>query len=231
MSNQPPSADTRIRRRSAQRREREKAELRRTILDAASELFVESGYQAFSMRRLAERIGYTPTTIYLYFANKDALLLEVLHQGFAAFGARLREAYDSGADPVARIEAMGRAYIAFGLAHPAYYRLMFMERGEFLLRPRAEGDDPPIRAFEILQRAATELVEGGWVQTRDATTMAQTLWAGVHGIVALAIATPACDEVQAWKITELYLPAIFRGLAHPGDPRPEDRPQGLDDPS
>lgn len=215
MSDQPPPADARISKRSAERREQDKEALRSAILDAASELFVESGYQGFSMRRLAERIGYTPTTIYHYFTDKDALLLEVVHQGFASFGARLRDAYDGGADPVARMEAMGRAYLAFGLAHPAYYRLMFMERGDFLLRPKADWGDPPIRAFEILQRAASELVEGGWVRTRDAATLAQTVWAGVHGIVALAIATPACDEVQAWKIADLYLPAIFRGLSDP----------------
>ena len=235
MSSQDPPADARIRRRSAERREQDKEALRRTILDAAGELFVEGGYEGFSLRRLAERIGYTPTTIYLYFADKDALLLEVVHQGFASFGERLRAAYGSSTDPVQRVEAMGRAYVDFGLAHPASYRLMFLERSDLLLRASAAGGEPAIRSFGVLQQAAAELVASGRVRTTDPQVLAQTLWAGVHGIVALAIATPACDEVQARQITDLYLPAILRGLQADdarspdpvmatGDPNEGDRP-------
>src|SRR5215468_1634410 len=108
-----------------QRREREKEEVKQKILDAARELFVEHGYEAVSMRKIAERIEYSPTAIYLHFKDKEAVLREIcdadfgaLAQGFATI-ARI-------ADPRERLVATGNAYAEFGLTHPNHYRLMFM---------------------------------------------------------------------------------------------------------
>ena len=77
---------------SRRRRETQKQELRQAILEAASSLFLEQGYEGFSLRQVAERIGYTPTTIYLYFADKDALLFALLDDAFDRFGAALHHA-------------------------------------------------------------------------------------------------------------------------------------------
>ena len=142
---------TRVRRTqeaSRLRREQERRELRERILAAAGEEFLEKGYDSFSLRRVAERIGYTPTTIYLYFRNKDELLRETVQDGFAAFDQRVEETAAAHADPVARIAALGQAYIEFGLQNPALYRLMFMQRSDFYFMPRfvdpdysPDGDD------------------------------------------------------------------------------------------
>ena len=203
----------RIRDRSSQRRERRKETLRRTILDAASALFVEHGYEQFSLRQVAERIGYTATTIYHHFADKDELLFEVLLEGFESFGRRLQEAYDCETDPAARLEATGRAYVRFGLEHRAHYRLMFMERPEFLLRPGVnENREPTIDSFGVLFKIVEELIASGSVEPADPLTLSNLLWSGVHGIVALAIASPTCDDVQAERLTDLYIPSILKGL-------------------
>lgn len=204
--------EARIRDRSTERRERRKEALRRAILDAAGALFVEKGYEQFSLRQVAERIGYTPTTIYHHFADKDELLFEVVLEGFETFGQRLQTAYDAEHQPEARLEAIGRAYVRFGLEHPAHYRLMFMERPEFLMRPGTGGREPTIDSFGVLFKTVEELQESGLADPSDTRTLAQLLWSGVHGIVALAIATPTCDEVQAARLTDLYLPSILKGL-------------------
>jgi len=134
---------------SRQRREQERLELRELILKAAGQEFLEKGYDSFSLRRVAERIGYTPTTIYLHFRNKDDLLLATVQEGFEAFDHHMKQTAEAHADPLKRIEALGRAYIEFGLQNPALYRLMFMQRSDFYFMPRFveenfdETDDAP----------------------------------------------------------------------------------------
>src|SRR5262249_21218093 len=109
---------------SAERREREKQELRTKILDTARELFVTDGYEAVTMRKIAERIEYSPTAIYLHFADKESLLLEVISAGFAALAAQFAKLVKVQ-DPIERLMKCGRAYVEFGLAHPNHYQLMF----------------------------------------------------------------------------------------------------------
>src|SRR4030095_1516509 len=105
----------RVRQASHDRREQQKEDLRRIILDAAGELFLERGYEGFSMRRVAERIGYSATTIYRYYEGKDDLLFAVVNEGFSEFARQLMEAADGAGRPLKRIEALWHAYARFGL--------------------------------------------------------------------------------------------------------------------
>ena len=138
---------------SRRRREAQKQELRQAILEAASSLFLEQGYEGFSLRQVAERIGYTPTTIYFYFADKDALLFALLDDAFDRFGAALRRASLSTPEPFDQLEAIGRAYVRFGLENPQYYEMMFVVRSDFLLQARAAETEPRIASFRTLQEA------------------------------------------------------------------------------
>src|SRR2546427_10653015 len=117
----------RLRQAIRHRQDQEKQELRQAILTAAGELFLEQGYDRFSLRKVAERVGYSPTTIYLYFRDKDDLLFTVVDEGFVRFGHHLAEAAESQEDPWERIIALGRAYVTFGLQNPVYYQLMFLQ--------------------------------------------------------------------------------------------------------
>jgi AcrR family transcriptional regulator len=80
------------------------------------------------LRQVAEQIGYSPGTIYLYFKNKDALLFTLANEGFMRFAEMLQAAVDATDDPKEQIFGMAEGYIAFGLKNPVHYRLMFMER-------------------------------------------------------------------------------------------------------
>jgi AcrR family transcriptional regulator len=188
-----PSKTTRaerLRDASRQRRDQEKQDVRQAILDAAAELFREHGYERFSLRQVAERIGYSPTTIYLYFTAKDDLLFTVADVGFARFGEQLVAAAASTADPTGRLAALGRAYIDFGIQNPAYYQLMFMQRGDFLMAKRYGECNPRIDSFGVLEQAVRDAINAGVVQPSDAASYADALWALVHGIVAMAITMP-----------------------------------------
>src|SRR5262249_28577647 len=156
-----PSPPPRLRRPAAARREQEKESLRRMILDVAGELFLEQGYEGFSMRRVAERIGYSATTIYRYYEDKDDLLFAVINEGFSEFARQLRGAAEGARDPLKRLEALGRAYIRFGLENPVYYQMMFMKRADLLFESRKEQTQPMIESFDALQTAVRAGMDAG----------------------------------------------------------------------
>src|SRR5262247_3242203 len=100
-----------------ERREREKQEVRKKILDAARELFAREGYERVTMRRIADAIEYSPTTIYLHFKDKDELVQCLCHEDFS----RLLNELSRGPvpkDPVERIRQLGRGYARFGTTYP-----------------------------------------------------------------------------------------------------------------
>jgi AcrR family transcriptional regulator len=108
-----------------ERREREKSETRDKILDAARELFVTEGYEGVSMRKVAEKIEYSPTAIYVHFADKAELFRELCHQDYA----RLAEVFTSSVmstEPIERLKQIGAIYIDFGTRYPNHYKFMFM---------------------------------------------------------------------------------------------------------
>lgn len=210
--------EDRIRRRSAERREQRRAELKQTILDAATTLFQDQGYEAFSLRQVAEAIGYSPTTIYHHFSDKDDLLYHVAMEGFVRFGDLLEAADASAEAPLERLAAQARAYVRFGLEHPVNYRLMFMQRGEFLDREPPPGYDSVIDAFAVLERAVADACASGAIRGRDPRAVAGFLWTLVHGIVSLHIGVPRFSSEDAAEVTELAVHTMQRGLSAPLGP-------------
>ena len=102
-----------------ERREREKEEIRQKILDAARELFVQEGYDAVSMRKIAERIEYSPTAIYLHFKDKRSVLIALCDEDFLRLARELQK-IGRIEDPVERMRQSGRAYIRFALEHASH---------------------------------------------------------------------------------------------------------------
>lgn len=183
-----------------ERREREREEIRTRILDAARELFANEGVESVTMRRIADRIEYSPTAIYFHFRDKDALLAELCDCDFRAF-AHGFIAIAQIPDPVERLRAAGQAYVSFGLNNPSHYRLMFMtpKTTESTL---AKGN-PEEDAYAFLKVIVVELMEQG--RFRDGITdvdlASQVIWSAVHGLVSLEIAK-CKDEWVEWRPIE-----------------------------
>jgi AcrR family transcriptional regulator len=205
----------RIQKASRHRREQQKEELRQAILEAASALFVEQGYHGFSMRQLAERIGYSAATLYLYFRDKDDLLFTVVDEGYTRFARQLAEAAASSNEPWERLNRLSQAYITFGLRNPVYYQLMFMWRVDFLTQTRTGSQEPRLEAFGILRDAVEYAMDTGAMLHGDAGSISDALWAMMHGIVSLAISMPMFDAERLQKLTavarEMILKAFSQG--------------------
>lgn len=202
------SIDTRAQRiktASAKRREAKKAETRQAILNAATGLFLEHGHDNFSLRQVAEAIGYSPTTIYLYFKDKEDLLFNAAIEGFIKFAHALQAAYDSSNDPWERLMNGGEAYVQFGLENPVHYRLMFMGRGEFLAKDIPQEDCESVSdSFEILHTMVKECQASGVMIEGDSSALSALVWSGVHGIVSLHLGTPNLTKEQAYGLFDLH---------------------------
>jgi AcrR family transcriptional regulator len=194
--------DDRIRKGSRHRREQEKEELRQTILKVAGDLFLEQGYDHFSMRRVAEEIGYSVATLYLYFRDKDALLFAIVDEGFTIFAQQLEAEAIKSNDPWTRIGNLAQVYIDFGLRHPVYYQLMFLWRVDYLTQARPGEKQIRLEAFSVLEQAVQIAMDEKAMLPGDAHVYSDTLWAIMHGIVSLAITMPNFDEERIQKLTE-----------------------------
>ena len=110
-----------------ERKERDRVEMRQRIIDAAIEMFLKEGYEKTSIRNIAEKIEYSPATIYLYYKDKDELLYDVQAQAFEKLDQAFREKVDAK-DPLKRLEQIMKTYVCFGKKNPELYDLMFIIR-------------------------------------------------------------------------------------------------------
>ena len=207
----------RTKRASSARRQRERQAVRQHILNVAAGLFETRGPEDFSLREVAEHAGYSPTTIYRYFKDKDDLLYTVTDEGHAAFMQQLREASVSATNPLTRLYAVGRAYVAFGIANPGYYRLLFIHRPDFLTEPPPRPNQPPrVRLLGVLRDVVRDAIESGRLRQAPLETTVQVLWSALHGVVSLHLAMPF---VEAEHVSAAVLDATITGLQASGLPK------------
>jgi len=191
----------------AERREREREEVRRKILDAARELFTTEGYDKVTMRRIADAIEYSPTAIYHHFEDKDDVVKSLCAEDFS----RLLGALTHGglaADPVERIRQLGVAYTSFGLSFPNHYRFMFMTAH----RPDHEPSAQAQQSFELLRSTVAEAIAAGRLREADVDTVAQVLWSSIHGVVALLVTYGAEGFPCAPAAPDLVQQVIDNGI-------------------
>ena len=209
-----------------ERKIREKEELRRKILDAARELFVQQGYGHFTMRELADRIEYTPTTIYLHFKDKDELIAEVCEETFRGLLKELEKIRGKFEDPVETVRAGCRAYIDFGLANPSYYMVSFMSSRarEFTaeeLLSLTERYPAGMRAYDFLKEAVEACIRQGRFRQVDPDAAAQTVWAAIHGVTSLLLIKLNTMTGIEWQpfiwvrpdqLIDLSIDTVIRGM-------------------
>jgi AcrR family transcriptional regulator len=177
----------------AERRERQKKALRQEILAAARELFVKEGYERLSMRKIAEKIEYSPTTIYLYFRDKDELLEQMCEETFALLSKKISKILAADDDPVELLRAGLKAYVEFGLKHPNHYRATFLTPVTKEKQYEFDGSQGA-QTFGQLVEAVTKCVAAGRFRETDVMTISQSLWMVVHGVTSLLI----CDSSFPW---------------------------------
>jgi AcrR family transcriptional regulator len=185
----------------AERKEKQRLEIRKQILDASMKLFVEEGFSNVSIRRIADIIEYSPTTIYLYFKDKDEIFYNLHEMGFQKMQEMNKDLVDIH-NPLLRLHKMGENYIQFGIENPEFYDLMFiqpepMEKLDEMGCTWENGD----AALTRLRDTLAECMEKGYIAKADPTVLSLSVWSMVHGLVSLATRQrlekliPATDNV------------------------------------
>lgn len=190
-------------------------ERREQILDVALGLFAERGAGNVTTRQIAEAVGISQPSLYAHFPSADAIAEELCVRAFAALEARFDETLRDLHDPMQQIDMLGRAYIEFGLEHPDMYRIAFMPTrvepcppdlvmppGAFDLATTDPGLAAGLRAFAALRDPIVALCGG---DDHRVATIAQAIWASVHGVVALLIAKPYFPWVEREALIEAVL--------------------------
>ena len=198
------------------RRARQKTLLRQQILDAARELLVRDGYEKLSMRRVAERIGYSPTAIYLHFADKQELVSSLCEETFARLVRELETLPDEFPDPIVRLRKGMERYIAFGLKHPDHYLPTFvLPLADHLDAERKEAavqESNGMRAFACLRDTIADGVKGRKLRKVDPDVAARAAWAGIHGITSLLIVHDAFPWGDKKAVAAAVVDTLVEGL-------------------
>jgi len=203
------------------RREREKRERRRSILQAAREMFSENGFHHATVDSVAERAEVSKGTVYLYFESKEALLAHLLLEGLEELITELDQAYTTTVDLPAdeQLTALARAYLGFFREDPQYFPfLMAMDRGRF------QDAIPPELYQEILEASlggldlAVRVVEWGcrtgMFGCRDPRKAACVFWASLNGVLQL-MEHPLRRDMVGVEEDVLYqstIDTVIRGL-------------------
>lgn len=168
-----------------ERKEREREDMRRLILNAARQLFLEQGYEKTSIRNIADVIEYSPATIYLYYKDKNELFFALHEEAFLKLMEEL-SSLQSIQDSFARLIEMGHRYIKFAVENPELYDLMFIMKAPIeALACRDEVWEDGLKSFGLLKWAIQECVNSGYFKNTDIEISAITIWSYMHGLVSI----------------------------------------------
>ncbi len=171
------------------KKQKQKEDLKLLILEAAKKLFVQQGYESTSIRKIAQEIGFSPTTIYLYYKDKNDLIYALHQVGFTMMRDRFMP-LGVVEDPFERLKAVGKNYIEFALDNPEYYEVMFMmkEPMDFLDQQcGSEQWQEGERVLEFLKMTVAQCQQQGYFKGMTVEAVTMQAWAAVHGLVTLHV--------------------------------------------
>jgi AcrR family transcriptional regulator len=196
-----------------EKRAKHKREFRKEILDSAREIFIHDGYDGFSMRKLAEKIDYSPTTIYLYFKNKDDLLFAICEEFFANFFDELNHIRSVSHDPVETLRKAFFYFIELGLKNPNQYKVIFFTQSsvygtheEFVQRESMARN-----VYFAFKEMVLDCIKAGRFRERDEEVITRTLAIVSHGLVTMMLYRPDHLEGKKDIITRTVVDALLRG--------------------
>ncbi|MCF0060714.1 TetR/AcrR family transcriptional regulator [Dyadobacter chenwenxiniae] len=199
----------------AERKVRKHNATRKLILGTALDLYLQEGLENTTIRKIAQKIEYSPTAIYLHYQSKNGILYDMQKIAFD-FLFKYLSANQVQESPYLRLKKFGKAYIDFGLKYPKYYDLMF------ILRSPMEGvqEDQPFKncreTYAFMLGIMTDCISTGEVKYTDPQTALLQYWAILHGLTSLNInnrlSVIATDEWQTtdfiYQAWEVYISSV-----------------------
>lgn len=197
-----------------EKRARIREEFRQEILNEARALFLKDGYDKFSMRRLAEQIGYTPTTIYRYFKDKDDLLYAICEEVATIFLDDLNRVRALHENPIEVLRHSMLRHIAFGFENPNHYQVFFFTKSnvygshEHFLEKQSMARD----TYVTFRNLVRQCVEAGLLRNMDVEVLTQVLGSAIHGAITWQIFGRSVPEVDPQLRAEVLVDGLLRGF-------------------
>ena len=195
----------------AERKIRQKESIRCSILEEARKIVEQEGWQALSIRKIAEAIEYSVPVIYDHFANKEAILLEFTREGYQLLNEELTKVKDKYEDPAEQVDAMAYAYWNFAFNNREYYQLMY---GLGMPTCETVRQISELHVFShLLLTSIQQLIAGGNKPDTDPFLKFHSLWSMLHGLVSINMMTKGSEknELNA-KILEDFIHGFLTGL-------------------
>ena len=194
----------------SERKLQHREEVRAAIMEAAQAVVLKEGWQALSIRKIAEAIDYSVPVIYDHFINKEALLLEFVKKGFDLLNRKLEKAKDSVEDPELQIKAIGDAYFKFYFEHKEYYRLMF---GIGIPSCEAMKEIPELKRFEqIVIEPIGLLISRNKQKHMDEKVKFKNFWSSLHGLISIDIMDIAGKRSINKSVVEDFFESFLAGI-------------------
>ena len=196
------------------KRKGEGLQRRAEILEAAKQLFVEEGYAATTIRRIAAKLGVSSTALYVYFPDKDAILVEICDATFAGLIAELDDVRRAATDPLDALAKSLERYIRFGLRHPNEYELTFVARRTKELESlKPKNEKLGMQAFGRFYDCVDAVVRANVTNESDTQLLTQQLWAAIHGLVALLLLRSEFPWAELDTLISGHVGMLLRGVS------------------
>jgi AcrR family transcriptional regulator len=198
----------------AERRERPTEEFRRKVLDAARDLFVNEGYEKFSMRTLAEKMGYSPTTIYAYFKDKDALFFAMCEEVAERFFADLTDIRTAHTDPLESLRQVLLNLIKVGFNNPDEYKFLFITRPQAYgtLEEFMEKESMARNSYFVFREIVKHCMATGTLQEIDIDVLTQVLAVATCGLGALTANKTSFPWIDRNVLAHTLVEGLLRGF-------------------
>ncbi len=200
-----------------ERQTRDKEAFRSRILDAARHLIQENGYEKLTIRKIADRIEYSPMSLYNHFADKDDILIALAREGFVKLGKALPR--PGSGEPLTVLRKAMLQYIDFGLKHADEYELVFMTRRAIRTKPTnkasAESNIPNDAGGQSAFQRMLSYVDDALAAKSvvgERFEVAKVLWAGIHGCVSLQVTQTAFPFGPPRLFAELLVDTLINGI-------------------
>lgn len=186
--------------------------LRNEILEVSRKLLIERGFGKLSMRNIAKRTNVTATSIYLYFDNKNDLLVALIDQSIEHLKVKLVEEIDPSKELIRQLEDLAKCYIRFALDHPKEYEIIYMVRPEEMPEYPKEKFQQVRSTYELL----AEIIDEGrleyLIDVDSPVISAYTFWAQLHGIVSVILSKRLDTRIPQKEFINQAIEHIIQGF-------------------
>ena len=189
------------------RREREKSQMKELILNTATQIIVNEGYDKLSVRKIANQIEYSPAIIYHYFQNKDEIVNHIMLQGYGDLMNALAESESEEISPEERLKSLTKRYINAALKNPQQYLAVQLNKSTAILEFTSylfEGASVKKPALKVLSQAILDVCRDMNLSRREVETTAQIIAASTLGFITKLILEKDISEQRRTQLIDHF---------------------------